>query len=146
MPVSHTLTASEREWLRVRSYLQEHHHDLAVHAAEEFPRDRKIAGTPLLGVPEWGPAVPIPLQSIDVTFQPANADHLAAGALVRQAAELLPEQEDGTRYLRYSDVVKELTSPTVFENRPVRSPHSRWSSRHRYRRRSRRPHRAAFRS
>ena len=119
MPAGRTLTASEREWLRVRSYLQEHRHGLAVKAAEEYPRDRRIAGTPLLGAAQWTPAAPIPLRSIDLTFRPANVDHLAAGAYVRQAAELLPEREDGTRYLRYSDVVKELASPTVFENRPT---------------------------
>src|SRR6266851_5453311 len=106
MPASHTLTASEREWLRVRSYLQEHRYDLAVEAAEEYPRDRRIAGTPLLGAAEWGPAAPIPLRSIDLTFQSANADHLATGAYVEETAELLPERQDGTRYLRYSDVVK----------------------------------------
>jgi hypothetical protein len=117
MPASHTLTASEREWLRVRSYLQEHRYDLAVEAAEEYPHDSRIAGTPLLGAAEWGPAAPIPIRSIGLAFRPATADHLASSAYVRQAAELLPEKEDGTRYLRYSDVVTELTSPTVFENR-----------------------------
>jgi hypothetical protein len=117
MPASDTLTASEREWLRIRSYLQEHRYDLAVEAADEYPLDSRIAGTPLLGAAAWDPATPIPLRSIDLTFQPANADRLALSAYVRQAAELLPEREDGTRYLRYSDVVQQLTPPAVFENR-----------------------------
>jgi hypothetical protein len=117
MPARHALTASEREWLRVRSYLQEHRHDLAVEAAGDYPRDSRVAGTPLLRAASWSPAAPIPLRNIDLTFQPADADQLAAGAYVRQAAGLLPEREDGTRYLRYSDVVKELTAPAVFENR-----------------------------
>jgi hypothetical protein len=119
MPASRTLTASEREWLRVRSYLQEHRYDLAVQAAEQYPRDRTIAGTPLLGTKAWSPAAPIPLRSIGLTFRPADDGHLVSGAYVRQAAGLLPEREDGIRYLRYSDVVKELTSPAVFENRPT---------------------------
>jgi hypothetical protein len=117
MPASQTLTASERDWLRVRSYLQQHRYDLAVEAADQYPRDSRIAGTPLLGAAEWSPATPIPLRSIDLTFRPANADQLTLSAYVRQAVELLPEREDGTRYLRYSDVVKELAPPTVFENR-----------------------------
>jgi hypothetical protein len=119
MPAGRTLTASEREWLGVRSYLQEHRYDLAVEAAEEYPRDRRIAGTPLLGAAAWSPAAPIPLRSIGLTFRPAGDGHLAPGACVRHAAELLPEREDGTGYLRYSDVVKELASPAVFENRPT---------------------------
>jgi hypothetical protein len=117
MPAGRTLTASEREWLRVRSYLQEHRYDLAVDAADDYPRGRRIAGTPLLGAARWKPVAPIPLRSIELIFQPANADHVAAGAYMRHAAELLPEHQDGTRYLQYSDVVKELTAPTVFENR-----------------------------
>jgi hypothetical protein len=119
MPASHTLTVSEREWLRTRSYLQERRYDLAVEAAEEYPRDSRIAGTPLLGAAEWSPATPIPLRSIDLTFQSGNAGDTAVGAYVRQAAELLPGQEDGTGYRRYSDVMKEFTSPAVFENRPT---------------------------
>jgi hypothetical protein len=119
MPPSRTPTASERDWLRVRSYLQEHRYDLAVEAAREYRQDIRIARTPLLGAAQWSPATPIPLRSIELTFQAANADQLVPGAYVRQAAELLPEQEDGTRYLRYSDVMKELTPPTVFENRPT---------------------------
>jgi hypothetical protein len=117
MPASDTLTASQREWLRIRSYLQEHRYDLAVEAADEYPLDSRIAGTPLLGAAAWDPATPIPLRSIDLTFQPANADRVALSADVRQAAELPPEREDGTRYLRYSDVVQQLTPPAVFENR-----------------------------
>jgi hypothetical protein len=119
MPASHSLSASEREWLRVRSYLQEHRYDLAVEAAEEYRQDSRVAGTPLLGAAEWIPATPIPLRNIGLAFQPAIADHMADGAYVRKAAELLPEREDGTRYRRYSDVMKALTSPTVFENRPT---------------------------
>ena len=48
-PTGGTLTSSERDWLTVRSYLGEHRYDLAVDAAEDFPPDRRVAGTPLLG-------------------------------------------------------------------------------------------------
>ena len=48
-----TLTASERDWLAVRAYLTGHRYELAVGAAEDYPPDRRVAGTPLLAAPGW---------------------------------------------------------------------------------------------
>src|SRR2546423_2653599 len=63
--VGMTLTASQADWLRVRSYLQQHRHALAVNAAGDFPAERRMAGTPLLAAPEWHPAEPVPLPHIE---------------------------------------------------------------------------------
>ena len=41
----------------------------------------------------------------------------ARTALDAAAAPLLPERPDGTRYLRYSDALRDLAAPAVFENR-----------------------------
>ncbi len=119
MPAARSLTASQRDWLRVRSYLQEHRHGLAVDAAGDYPADRRVAGTPLLAAPGWQPAEPIPLAAVGLEltsaeFMPPAA---AAPALDAAAAPLLPERPDGTRYLRYSDVLRDLAAPAVFENR-----------------------------
>ena len=120
------LTASQAEWLRVRSYLQEHRHALALDAAGDYPDDGRVAGTPLLAAPGWQPAGPVPLQDIglestapeligaDLTAPADPQPDLSAGA-----APLLPERPDGTRYLRYSDALRELAAPAVFENRPT---------------------------
>ncbi len=135
MPAARSLTASQRDWLRVRSYLQEHRHGLAVDAAGDYPADRRVAGTPLLAAPEWQPAEPIPLAAVGLEltsaeFMPPAAaapaldaaaapalDAAAVPALDAAAAPLLPERPDGTRYLRYSDVLRDLAAPAVFENR-----------------------------
>ena len=130
MPAAHALTASQRDWLRVRSYLQRHRHDLALDAAGDYPADRKVAGTPLLAAPGWQPAEPVPLQDIELEFTgpevtgpevtgPAGPQPELASVLVDAAAPLLPERPDGTRYLRYSDALRELAAPAVFENRPT---------------------------
>src|SRR5262249_36729412 len=55
MPAARALTASQRDWLRVRSYLQEHRYDLAVAAAAGYPAGGTVAGTPLLAAPGWQP-------------------------------------------------------------------------------------------
>jgi hypothetical protein len=108
------LTSGQRDWLRVRSYLQQHRHELALAAADEQPAESKIAGTPLLAVPGWQPARPVPIRDISLDFSPADgvpADGVPAAALI------LPGRADGTRYLRYSDAVRELAAPAMFENR-----------------------------
>jgi hypothetical protein len=105
------LTASEREWLAVRSYLGEHRHDLAVDAAQDYPADRRVAGTPLLAAPGWEPAAPVPLQDISLELTEPGPDRADL------ATPLLPHRADGTRFRRYSDAMGELAAPLVFENR-----------------------------
>ena len=107
------MTPDERDWLRVRSYLLQRRYDLALEAADEYPAGSKMAGTPLLAAPGWQPSAPVPIQDISLEFstRPVAAFRGDGAALV------LPARTDGTRYLRYSDVVRELAAPAVFENR-----------------------------
>ena len=79
MPATRSLTASQRDWLRVRSYLSEHRHGLALDAAGDYPADRRIAGTPLLAAPGWQPAEPIPLAEVGLELTSAQARPSAAG-------------------------------------------------------------------
>ena len=118
MPATRALTAGERDWLRVRFYLQEHRYDLAVDAAGDYPADRRIAGTPLLAAPGWQPAEPIPLREISLELTPAGSTPPVRDVAARLAPPL-PERPDGTRYPSYSDALRELASPAVFENRPT---------------------------
>lgn len=108
-----TQTASQAEWLRVRSYLQEHRHALAVDAAAAYPAERRMAGTPLLAAPEWQPAEPVPLHDIELEFTHPQ------WTPPRTPGPGLPERPDGTRYRSYSDALRDLAAPAVFENRPT---------------------------
>ena len=108
-----SFTVSERDWLEVRRYLQQHRYELAVKAAGDYPVRSKIAGTPLLGAAEWVPADPIALSHISLTWSAPTADVLTVAAC-ECALSLLPE-----RYRRYSDVMSALDAPAVFENRPT---------------------------
>ena len=112
-PPARTLTASERDWLTVRSYLAEHRYDLAVDAAQDYPPNRRMAGTPLLAAPAWRPHAAIPLQDIRLELGDAGP----AEVELETPAPLLPRRADGTRYRCYSEAMAELAAPQVFENR-----------------------------
>ncbi|MGH3237309.1 MAG: hypothetical protein ACRDOH_29435 [Streptosporangiaceae bacterium] len=90
MPAIRSLTASQRDWLRVRSYLQEHRHALAVDAAGDYPAGATVAGTPLLAAPGWQLAEPVPLQEIRLELsspaEPSAAARLAAAGRVKWQA------------------------------------------------------------
>lgn len=118
MTATRELTASEQQWLRIRRYLQQHRYDLSVKAAAGYPEDAKVAGTPLLTVPRWRLAAPIPLSDVDLEWRP-QPDALATVDVADAAAPILPERVDGTRFRRYSEVIGELAAPAVFENRPT---------------------------
>jgi len=90
-----TLSASQRDWLRVRSYLGEHRHALAVDAAGDYPAERRVAGTPLLAAPEWQLAEPVPLHDIELEFIPPPQPAQAGPALGEVVAPLLPERLTG---------------------------------------------------
>jgi hypothetical protein len=120
MTLTGPLTSSQRDWLRVRSYLTEHRYDLAVRAAEDYPAAQRVAGTPLLTRPGWLPAAPVPLDQISLDFAPPAAGPPAAShAATAAGTPLLPERPDGTRYPCYSDAVADLGAPATFENRPT---------------------------
>ncbi|MFY9648352.1 hypothetical protein, partial [Trebonia sp.] len=107
---------SEQQWLRVHAYLNRNRHDLAVRAAAGYPAENRVAGTPLLAPPVWRLRFPVPLGDVRLEFrEQAPAPRVTDIADI--APELLPARADGTRYRRYSDVVLELASPAIFENR-----------------------------
>jgi len=113
-----TLTRSQRDWLRVREHLQRHRYELGQAAADLYPEATRVAGTPLLSRAEWLPAEPLPLDAIDLTFDP---DAPTRGLRSYDPATLgvRPERADGSRYATYSAAMADLAAPTVFENRPT---------------------------
>ena len=78
------LTAGQRDWLRVRAYLQQHRHQLSLDAAAGYPADRRIAGTALLTSPGWLPAAPVALADIALEFSAAAGPRLPSGRRTRR--------------------------------------------------------------
>jgi hypothetical protein len=115
MTAAHSLTSSEREWLRVRSYLQQHRYDLAVAASDDYAAQR-IADTPLLADTQLRPASPIPIQDIRLELCTIAARAIPE-RLISAAASVLPTRADGAKYRTYSEAMRELSAPLIFENR-----------------------------
>jgi len=118
MPTTAAVEASRQAWFDVRRHLVENRYRLGLEAADDYPPDHHVAGTPLLAPPSWLPAEPIPLTSIALEFEP---DSVFTGMTGRGAATggQLPLRSDGTRYPSYAETIADLAPPAVFENRPT---------------------------
>lgn len=109
-----SLTRSERDWLELRAYLNEHRHELGVRAAADDP-GMHVAGTPLLAAPGWLPAEPVPLRNIRLELDASEGE--VPERLLDAAGGVLPLRADGTRYPSYSAAMRQLSAPRIFANR-----------------------------
>ena len=78
----------------------------------------RVAGTSLLAAPGWQLPAPIPLSGLRLEFRP-RAPRPVVPDVESLVPLALPARADGSRYQRYSDAIGELSSPAIFENRPV---------------------------
>ena len=111
-----TLTASEEQWLKVRDYLGDHRHELAVAAATEYPPAASVVGTPLLAPANWIPDAPVPLDDVQLDYRPQTRFEGITGT-EEAAYAVLPVRADGTRYRSYSEALSALGASGRFENR-----------------------------
>ena len=118
------LTESQREWLRVRAYLQENRQALSELAVARYPDVPKVGGSSLLSNQAWLPDEPISLESIELSWTP---DHPRPGLFpADELTEHLRPIQDGNRYPSYSAAMADLAAPAVFQNRTtyrLRSAH-----------------------
>jgi hypothetical protein len=104
--------------LRVSDHLRRNRYPLGVRAVGQYPDADRVAGTPLLAAPGWQLPAPIPLSRIRLDFRP-QAPRPVAPDVASLVPLALPARADGSRYQRYSDAIGELSSPAIFENRPI---------------------------
>jgi hypothetical protein len=95
-------------WPQTRAWLNEHRWELA--GADLYPDAPRVAGTPLLARSDWLPSEPVPLESIRLEWD----DQPAAWAVTGDEAAAFGLTAG---FGRYSEAMRELTPPRVFQNR-----------------------------
>ena len=111
-------TPSQQQWLRVSDHLRRNRYSLGVRAVDQYPDAVRVAGTDLLAAPGWQPPAPIPLSEIRLEFRPQGPQPTVPD-VASLAPLALPSRPDGSRYRRYSEVIGELATPAIFEDRPI---------------------------
>jgi len=97
-------------WIETRAWLNEHRWELAASAARLYPSAARVAGTGLLADPSWLPDTAVPLETIRLEWSEEPIDWSIRGD---EAARF----EITAGFARYSDALRALTPPRVFDNR-----------------------------
>lgn len=102
-------TVEERRWLEQRRRLNEHRAELGEVAGRLYPDALRVPDTTLLTRPEWIAAEPLPVESVRLVWE----DRAPAPAVTGAEAEL------PAGYRTYSQALRALAPPAVFEDRPA---------------------------
>lgn len=111
------VAGSQTQWRTVRRYLNAHRGELAVQARSLYASDTSLLDTPLLSHPAWMPPRPVLLDRIRLNWTERPTMPLVDGTGI-EAAPTLPLHRSGTSFERYTQAVRYIDSPTLFENRP----------------------------
>lgn len=107
---------SQDEWRRTRRHLNARRHALAQVAAGLYPPEYRLGSTGLLAHPDWLPARPVDLAAIALVHDPIAAGPQLHGTEAETSA-VRPRQTLVRRYPRYTQAIRDLAHPRLFENR-----------------------------
>jgi hypothetical protein len=105
-----------QQWRLVRRTLNRHRDELTRAAADLYWDPVRIAGTTCITRSDWMPAEPVPLDSIELEWLSDAAPPKIVGS-EPSSAPYRPHGPTGERYGRYSQAIRALASPALFENR-----------------------------
>jgi hypothetical protein len=107
---------SQEDWLRVRSYLDAHRHELAEAACELYPAAWRVAGTSCMAGPGWLAGIPVPLDRVSLSWRPGVHERGVDGT-GPAAAAVLPVRARRAPFVTYADALGELRRPGLYQNR-----------------------------
>lgn len=107
---------SQQEWLHVRKTMHRHHTKLAQAAASLYPEDVRVGTTGILAKPGWMLPEPIDLANVALQFDP-DATPAALDGAEDATSHVRPLRSEERRYARYSQVIRDVAQPKLFENR-----------------------------
>lgn len=110
------VTASRDEWRRTRTALNSNRPGLARAAAQMYPDHTRLGDTNLLAGPGWLPDTPVDVTAIDLTYVP-DPPPAAVDGTEAESAHVRPCATLARPYPRYSQAIRDLAHPRLFDNR-----------------------------
>lgn len=110
------VTASQIEWRRTRAALNAHRRALTELAAATYPTVAQVADTGLIAGPGWVPDAPIPLAQVELAYDP-HAPAPELDGTEPASAHVRPLHTLTRPYGRYTQAVRDLDHPKLFDNR-----------------------------
>ncbi|MEV0177720.1 helix-turn-helix transcriptional regulator [Streptomyces sp. NPDC050625] len=107
----------QRRWRMVRRELNQRRSELNAAAAALYPELERVGTSPALTRPGWMAPAPIDLAAVDLSWINQVPPPTVVGA-EREAAAVRPLSARGGRYDRYSQAIRAVDKPSLFENRP----------------------------
>ncbi|HCT80119.1 MAG TPA: transcriptional regulator [Micromonosporaceae bacterium] len=107
---------SQQQWLHVRRSMHANHTRLAQNAARLYPEEVRVGASGILARPEWTFASPVDLENIQISFDP-DAKAPAFDGTEDLTSHVRPLQTIERRYQRYSQAIRDVAQPKLFENR-----------------------------
>ena len=104
------------EWCLVRRTLNRNRSELTAVAASLYWDPERIEDTACNTLPGWMPAVPVELGAIELTWLPDTPPPAVTGD-DPSSAPYRPPGPGGVRFGRYTQAIRALAPPALFENR-----------------------------
>lgn len=107
---------SQQEWVATRQALNGARPALTRLAVELYPRSARVADTGLIAAPSWIPPAPVPLEAVTLRHDPGAPLPKLDGSEA-ESAPVRPLAALTRSYQRYTQAVRDLDRPRLFENR-----------------------------
>lgn len=114
--VGERVEASQRSWLAVRQGLNQHRAELTEVAARRHRAERRVGTTALLTHDDWMLPAPVDLARVELAWSDGQVPVEVTGT-ERESRHARPLLSAEQRYRRYSQAIRDLDRPRLFENR-----------------------------
>ncbi|MFG2043145.1 XRE family transcriptional regulator [Dactylosporangium sp. NPDC048998] len=107
---------SQQQWRTTRRALNAHRVALAREAVRLYDAELRIGTTGLIAPPSWLPSAPLELAAFGVALDSAASEPDVTGT-EDASAHTRPLASEERRYARYSQAIRDVDHPRLFENR-----------------------------
>jgi hypothetical protein len=104
-------------WKAMRQILNRNRRELSKVAADLYWDPIRIEGTTCVTVPGWMPEQLVDLNAIELSWVGESAPPPEVSGTAPEGARYRGQGQDGQSYNRYSQAIRALAKPSLFENR-----------------------------